>query len=163
MERIANMKTRIAAVVVALIPTLLLAQATDSVAKVGDMVTIKATGDVAKDIAKRISRLPEGQPNNGLTIQMAARVRSVLPDGSLIIEYSQTMRDEKPIKLITLSGKVEPRKITTDITPKGTQVYDSPGGEPKFTTEAYLNRRLELTDLKGFKLRTWTLAEELGE
>ena len=158
------MKTQTAAAIwFALLPTLLLAQEADSVAKVGDMVTIKVTGDLAKDVAKRISRLPEGRPLDGLKIQMAAHVRDVSPDGTLYIEYLQMMRDEKPVRLITLAGKVDPRKITTDITPKGTQVYNLPEGEPTFTTEDYLNRRLELTELKGFKLRTWTLAEELGE
>ena len=73
------------------------------------------------------------------------------------------LKNEKPIRLITLAGKVDAHKITTDITPKGSKVYSSPEAEPTFTTEDYLNRRLELTELKGFKLRTWTLAEELGE
>ena len=157
------MKTRLAAILFALIPTSLLAQQADSVAKVGDMVTIKVTGDLAQDVAKRISKLPEGRPLDGLKIHMAAAVRDVSPDGTLYIEYLQMMRDEKPVRLITLAGKVDPRKITTDITPKGTKIHSSPEAEGKVTTEDYLNRRLELTDLKGFKLRTWTLAEELGE
>jgi hypothetical protein len=157
------MKMRIGTVLLALMPTSLLAQQADSVAKIGDMVIIEVTGDLAKDVAKRLSKLPEGRPLDGLKIQMAAHVRNVSPDGTLYVEYLQMMRDEKPVRLMTLAGNVDPRKITTDITPKGTQVFDKPEGEPKFTTEDYLNRRLALTDLKGFKLRTWTLAEELGE
>jgi len=158
------MKTRaVAAVWFALLPVLVLAQEADSGAKVGDIVNVKLTGDLAKEMAKRISRLPEGRPLDGLQIQLAAAVRNVSPDGSIYIEYLHVTRDEKPMRLITLGGKVDPGKITTDVTPKGSKIYSSPEAEPTFTTEDYLNRRLELTDLKGFKLRTWTLAEELGE
>jgi hypothetical protein len=157
------MKMRIAAVLVALTSTSLIAQQPDSVAKVGDIVTITVTGDLARDVAKRISALPEDRPLDGLEVQLAAVVRDVSLDGTLYIEYWQMMRDEKPIRLMTLAGKVNPQKLTTDITPKGSKIYSSPEAEPTFTTEDCLNRRLKLADLKGFKLLTWTLAEELGE
>jgi len=159
------------AILIALVTISLPAQQNDSVARVGDVIIIRMTGDVAneyakrtsKELAKRISEVPDGAPLSGLRVELSATVDHVLPDGALWIEYSHMMRDQKPVRLVTLTGKIDPQKITTDVTPKGTKVLGSPGAEPTVTTEDFKNRRLELTDLKGFKLRIWTLVDEIGE
>src|SRR6187200_3061834 len=148
-RRSLNMKTRIATLLVALLlTTSLLALQPDPVTKVGDMVTVSVTGDLARDVATRLFKLPERRPLDGLKVGFVTHVREVSPDGTLYIEYIHIFRDEKPLRLTTFAGKVDPRRITTDITPKGSKVYNSPDAEPTLTKEDYLNRRLELIDLK---------------
>ena len=160
-----KMRTLTVAALVALIASSLHAQQNDSVAKVGDMIAIKMTGDLANEYVKRTKgdsggAIPTG---TGIQVELAATINHVFEDGALGITCSLIMRDEKPIRLVTLTGKIDPQKLTTDITPKGTKVFGSPGGEPQVTKKDYTNRRFELLDFKGFKLRIWNLVDEFGE
>ena len=159
------MTTRIvtAGILVLLKASLLIAQQNDPVAKVGDMIILRMTGDVAKEYAKRVSAHPEVALREGLRVELAAMVVQVLPDDTLAIRFSHILQDQQPPRLVLLTGKIDSRKITTDITPKGTKVFPKPGAEPTVTTEDYKNLRFDLSDWKGVKLRIWTLVDEIGE
>jgi hypothetical protein len=126
-------------------------------------VIIKMTGDLAKEYAKRALPRPEDALREGLRVELAATVDHILPEGEILIRYFHIQQEEKPARLVLLTGKIDSRKITTDITPKGTTVFSAPGAEPNVTKEDYKNLRLELSDWKGFKLRIWSLIDEMGE
>lgn len=161
------MTTRIAAagIVTMLIASFVTAEQNDPVAKVGDMIIVKMRGDIAKEYVKRAHPRPEKLLRDGLEVGLVATVVEVLPDDTLAIRYSQIWQEEKPPRLVLLTGKIDSRKITTDITPKGTKVFSKPepDAEPTVTKEDYKNRRLELSDWKGLKLRIWSLMDEFGE
>jgi hypothetical protein len=158
------MVTRIA-VVLALIAGMqseLAAQEKGEGVKAGDVIHIKMTGDLAKEYAVRMGTPPEVVAKNGLAVQTIVTVVERLPGGQLRIERHLPINSEgKPARLLTLTGTVDSTKVTTDITPKGTLVSRSPGELPVETTEEVTNLRLELTSLKGLRLRTWTLAEDI--
>jgi hypothetical protein len=150
----------VVAALFALVTSSLLAEQNDSVLKAGDMILVSITGEAAKEFSKRHSGSADNGPQADIHVQLSAHVDHVFEDGAIWIEYSLIMRDKKPVRLVTLTGKVDPKRITTDITPKGTKLYSAPGAEPRMTTEDHTNRRLELPDLKGFKVRVWHLVEE---
>ena len=142
----------------------LFAQQNDASAKVGDQLAIQMTGDLAKEYAKRVGSLRGNEAPGGLEIETSATIAQHLNDGRIRIEHtSHVNRDGGTTRLVTLTATVDPAKITTGLTPKGTPVRVSPNAEPKPTTKVAKTLRLKLTDLKGLKLRTWTLSEEIGD
>lgn len=102
--------------------------------------------------------------SDGLEIKTSARVAQQLSDGRLRVEHtSQINREGETTRIVTLTGTIDSTFIATDITPNGTPIYASPGAEPQLTTEATTMLRLTLSDIKGLKLRAWTLSEEIGD
>ena len=142
----------------------LYAQQNHPTAKVGDHLAFRMTGDLAKQFAQRTGSLRGNEASDGFQIETIATVAQQLNDGRLRIEHTSSVnRDGGTTRLVTLAATVDPTKITTDITPKGTPVYASPGAEPKLTTEIAKTLRLTLSDFKGLKLRVWTLSEEISD
>jgi hypothetical protein len=142
----------------------LLAQQNDDTARIGGHLAVRMTGDLAKEFAQRTGLLGKNDAPDGLQIETIATIEQQLDDGRVRIEHSSHVnREGKTSRLVTLTGTVDPTAITTDITPKGTSVYASPRAKPVLTTEETKMLRLKLSDLKGLKLRTWTLFEEIGE
>jgi len=141
----------------------------DASAKVGDLLFVRMTGDLAKEYAQRSGSLRENEAPAGLEISTSATIAQTLDNGRIRIEHwSQIKRDGKQDRLLTLTAIVDRTKITTDVTRKGTPVYASPaahknGAKPSLTTEDANVLRLQLSDLTGLKLRTWTLESEIGE
>ncbi len=132
--------------------------------KVGEHLAIQMTGDLAVEYAKRTGSINKDKVPNGLEISTTATIVQKFKDGRIQIEHtSHIVRDGEPVRLVTLTATVDSTKLTTDITPKGTEVYASPGAKPTLTTTETQRLRVTLSDLKALKLRTWTLAEELGE
>jgi len=163
------MRTLTALVVVAVMGNGLFAQEGNPSAKVGDHLFIRMTGDLAKEYARRIG-LPLGnQAPAGLKIETSATIAQTLGNGRIRIEHSSRIkRDGKQDRLITLTATVDPTKITTHVTHKGTPVYASPadhknGTKPALTKGDTKTLRLQLSTLKGLKLCTWALTEEIGE
>ncbi len=133
-------------------------------AKVGEPLVIRMTGDLAVEYAKRIESIDKAKVQPGLEVSATARIAAVLKDGRYRVEHtSHIVRDGEPDRLVTLSATVDSTKLTTDVTPKGTEVYASPGARSTRTTEKTQTLRLTLSELQSLKLRTWTLAEEIGE
>jgi hypothetical protein len=141
----------------------------DKPAEVGDHIVIQMTGDLATEYGKRTGVIKKDQLASGLQIETTATVSRKLDDGRIRVEHtSHIVRDDEPARLVTLTATVESAKLTTDVMPKGTPVFVSPtehknGTKPTLTTAETRTRRLTLSDLKGLKLRTWTLAEEVGD
>jgi hypothetical protein len=156
-----------ALVVISSIGCDLFAQQKKTTPGVGDHLVITMTGDLAKEYARRIGS--RGQDLPGLEIETTATIAQQFGDGRVRIEHSSPVsRDGKLTRLVTLTGIVDSTKVETTVIPKGTPVYASPGDhkagtKPNLTPDATTTRRLQLSDLKGLKLRTWTLAEEIGD
>jgi len=161
-------RTLVALALVAVTGHGLLAQQSDAAAKVGDLLVIRMTGDLAKQYARRTGSPQETEASAGLTIETTATIEQKLDGGRIRIEHrSHIVRDGHQARLVTLTAIVDSAKFTTDLTPRGTSIYASPadhknGAHPRTTTEDTKTLRLELSELKGLKLRTWTLAEEVG-
>ena len=138
-------------------------------AKVGDHLVIRMTGDLAREYAQRTGSLGETKAPAGLEIETHATIAQTLDNGRIRIEHSSHIKhDSKQDRLVTLTATVDRTKLTTNATRKGTPVYASPaahrnGTKPRLTTEDTKMLRLQLSELKGLKLRTWTLAEEIGD
>lgn len=68
-----------------------------------------------------------------------------------------------PTRLVTLTVTIDPRRITSDVSPVGTLQSKDPNSKPELSIDESKTFMLELPDLKGLKLRTWTLSEETGQ
>ena len=162
-------RTLAALVVVAVFGNGLFAHGDNASVKVGDHLFIRMTGDLAKEYARRTGLLRDNEAPDDVKVEISATIAQKLDNGRIRIEDSSFIkRDGKQDRLITLTATVDRTKVTTDVTPKGTPIYASPaahknGTKPTLTTEDTNVLRLHLSDLKGLKLRTWTLAEEIGE
>ncbi len=145
------------------------AQENSSNVNVGDHLVIQMTGDLAKEYARRTDLLRQNESPTGLQISTTAIVAQELDDGRFRIEHSSHItRDGNPARLVTLTAIVDSTKIATHVTPANTPVYRSPadhkkGVKPTLTRKESKTLRLKLSDLKGLKLRSWTLAEEIGD
>lgn len=142
----------------------LCAQQEDTAVKAGDLVVLTMTGDLAKEYARRTESRAANDLPKGLEIQTVASIEQRFDDGRIRIEHSSGIKtDGKTTRLVTLTATVDPSKVTTSITPKGTMLYASPGANPFPSTEETKGLQITLSDLKGLKLRIWKLSEEIGE
>jgi hypothetical protein len=154
---------------VAVLGTMVLATPDKPVVKVGDMIEVQLTGDLAQQFAERTVPPEAGKLPEGLQVQFLGVVEQTFSDGRFRIEHSsQITREGKLHRLVTLTAVVDANQCATRVTPAGTATFSSPEdanreAQPALTTEASEMLTLQLSDLKGVKLRTWTLAEELGE
>ena len=104
----------------------------------------------------------------GLNISTIATVAQHLDNGKIRIEHSTAvLEDGAPDRMVTLSAVVETSAIKSSKTAKGTATYSPPAahkaGEKPVHTESETNQfTLQLNELKGVKLRNWTLASEIG-
>ena len=136
---------------------------------VGGHLVIRMTGDLAKEYTRRTSARKSDADSAGLEIHTTATVVQNLDDGRIRIEHSSPIRiDNKTSRLITLTGIVDPKRVKCIVVPKNTPVYSSPkdaqdGVKPGLTPKDYNEYRLDLPDLKGLKLQTWELKEEIGD
>jgi hypothetical protein len=156
------------------------AQQPDLSSKVGTHVVITMTGELAKEYAKRTGSYTDGKFPAGLQIQTIAVIDHVTEDGKLRIEHTanvwakevtknggsdpqSTRQKDSPTQLLTLTGTIDPRRMKTEVTPVGTLISKDPISKPEPSNVESRTFTLELPDLKGLKLRTWTLVEETGE
>ena len=136
---------------------------------IGNVVILEMTGKLATEYAKQTDSINNDKIPDGLQISTTATIVQKLNDGRIRIEHtSHVARDGKPARLVTLTATVDSTNLTPVTTPKGTPVYASPGdhkngAEPKRTTKETKAARLQLSELKGVKLCTWRLEQEVGE
>ncbi|MBC8872776.1 MAG: hypothetical protein H8E44_25365 [Planctomycetes bacterium] len=162
-------RTTAALVFVALAGTALGGQENRSDVNGGDHIVIRMTGDLARAYARRIDPSRQNEVPAGVQISTTATVAQKIGDGRVRIEhFSHIKRNGNVTRLVSLTATVDVTKIVTDVTPENTPVYRSPadhgnGVKPTLTRRDQKTCRLELSELKGLKLRTWTLAEEIGE
>lgn len=159
----------VACVIVAVTGAQIHAEQNDAPPKVGDTIFITISGDLAKAYARRVQLIDNADRLPGLAIGTTARVEQQLENGQLRVEHSGAARaDGQTTRLVTLTAIVDSSKITTHVSPKGTPLYASPadrkkGIEPRLSQHETKSHRLELSDLKGVKLRIWVLSEEIGD
>ena len=138
-------------------------------AKVGDRLFVRMTGELAEKYAQFCGMLQKNKTPAGLEVQAVAIVSNTMENGRISIEHwTPFKRDGKQDRLLTLKATVDSSHITTDLLHKGTPVYASSeshknGAKPSLTTENSDVLRLHLSDLKGVKLCTWILADEISE
>lgn len=169
-------------VLVGAMGTILLAKEKDATIQVGDSLIVELSGDVAMAFSRATNLVPNGGPESGLTISTSATVLRKDEAGRLHFRVYQDVKVQgKPPRLVTLTGAVEPSQIESRVTPANTPVYSAPPSpesalptgarkrvayanpQPVLTKEASTQFELKLSELKGLKLRTWTLAEEIGK
>lgn len=132
--------------------------------KPGDLVAVTITGEMAKEYTVR-----KGLPHvDGCEVSTIAKIAQVLEGGKLRIEQSMPIKREgKPEQLFTLEAVVGQKDVTIHVTPKGTEIYASPGDhkkvKPRGTTEETSYREVRLSKAEGIKLRVWTLTDELNK
>ena len=141
----------------------------DEAVEVGPIIALQMTGELAAEYLKQTRPKEDGQVPPGLIIETTAILAQQLNDGRIRVEHtSHTACDSETPRLVTLTATVEPSKLTTDVIPKGAGLYSSPadhksGSKPTMKTKQTKSWRLMLSNLKGVKLRTWTLTKELGD
>ena len=135
--------------------------------RVGDDVVITMSGRLAEDYM----RITTGKPatGRGLEVQLVANVAQLLPNGQLRLEASSSSRaKDQTERMVTITATCYAKQIMTRPIPKGTPVYASPAAakdpaNAKLTTADSRTLEVELSGLKGLKIRIWTLAAEIGE
>jgi hypothetical protein len=147
----------------------LVARGDDAVISVGDQIALEMTGDLAEQYARRTGSLkPDQQVPSGLSIVTSATVCQQLKNGQYRIEHSTSFIDRaKKPGLVTLTSTVDAKQLKQHVKRRG-PVYASPADSqngPKLGQIESESRilRLELSELKGLKLRTWSLTEEIGD
>ena len=136
---------------------------------VGSIVILEMTGELAAEYAKHTDSIKDGKIPDGLQISTSATIAQRLEDGRIRFEHtSHVVREGKTPRLVTLVATVDTAKLTLQTTPKGRPVYASPddqknGVEPKLTTKDTTTTRIHLSELKGVKLRIWTLEQSIGD
>jgi len=121
-------------------------------------------GDLAKEYGRRT--LPEAPDIPALQIETVAVVTQTLDDGRICLEHSfPVQQNGKLSRLVTLTVTVTPTEVTSTVIPKGTPVFATPADrEPGFVSaEETRTLRIKLSNLRGVKLRTWSLVEEIGD
>jgi hypothetical protein len=138
--------------------------------RVGDLVALRMSGKLAEEYSRRIGVLqPDQKPQPGMQLETTGTVCQVLDNGQIRIECSLPTADhDKKQNLITLTALVDAKEIRPDSTPKGTPLYSSPGDQrngikPVRVDHEVRGLKLELSDLKHIKLKTWILADEIGD
>ena len=128
---------------------------------VGQIVGIEMTGEVGKEYARLASSI-EAQDIFVETMGTVAEIRS---DGRYRIELNSTIkRDGKSPQLVTVSAVIEPQKVQTKVTPKGTPIFSSPVDKNPTPTESdQTGFSINLSDLKGVKIQSWELKQQIGE
>ncbi|MEZ6074091.1 MAG: hypothetical protein R3C59_16875 [Planctomycetaceae bacterium] len=132
-------------------------------------VVLEMTGRLAAEYGKLAGSIDGDRIPNGLHISTTAIVAQRLDDGRIRIEHTMpVMQDGAPIRLVTLTATVDATAVKTIAVPGGIATYTSPGAhksgeKPTLTKDATKQVAVELADLKGVKLRSWTLANEVGE
>ncbi len=152
-------------VAVVLFATLAHANETTSLG-VGTTVFLTMTGELAEKYSQQVGALPKNRkPPSGLAVSTSARIVQKLKDGQFRLEsVSRPIERSKQTLLITLSVTVKRGAITKSQTRAGTQVYSSPRVQHAVTTtKPITSYRIQLSNLKGVRLRTWKLQSELGE
>lgn len=152
----------VALMLAAPLPNALFAQGTAASIKIGDPIQIEMSGELVKEYGRVANMLPDPVPER-FSISVIARVEEMQEDGRLRIEHSSYVKaDGKPLRLVTLSGWVDSRPIATGGNAQGALVYTTPGATGRPAASESKWKRLELAELKGLKLRSWALTEELG-
>ncbi len=148
--------------------------------KVGNLVVINMSGELAKEYMRQTASNIDREFSPGLVVSALAVIDEVLEDGKLRIEHTNYVSPMEPIPslglepksyrptgspthLVTLTGTIDPQRITTDVSPEGTLQSKDPNSKSEPSVAEVRTLRIDLPDLKGLKLRTWTLTDEAGE
>jgi hypothetical protein len=147
----------------------LLAEPPLPVPKVGDQVSITMTGDLANEFQRCITGSQQDQPSvSGLSIQTTGTITQALDGGRFRIDnFSPVQAKEKPIRLVTFSTIVAAPTLKTSLIPTPAIVFASPASPPVVvpakSRQEQKNVQLHLSELKGVKIRTWKLDEEIDK
>lgn len=125
--------------------------------KVGSLVFLKMTGDIAREYARETGQLRHDEtPSEAMEIETTAEVTQRLSDGRLRIEHLSPPRvvftDNRYTMLL---ATVEPSAISRETTPRGTVVSSSPDAAIESMTNQDLQTfRLTLSNLDDVVMRS---------
>lgn len=159
-------RTFAAIAVFVMLDSVLIAQEFVPTIKVGDRLSIRMTGDVAKEYARRSGRQTSTANGTRLVIETPATVTERLTDKHYRIEQSFPISlENKRQRLITLSAIIDPKKIVGSVDPGVIEYSSSPTSKEKFVIPASTRpdsqtRTIEISDLKDLKFQTWELVNE---
>ncbi|HEY2828243.1 MAG TPA: hypothetical protein VGJ04_11650 [Pirellulales bacterium] len=139
--------------------------------KVGETVIFEMSGDLAKAYAHCYGAMANVSDKQTIQVSTTATVAERFDGGQFQIEISSPVtRQGSPPRLVTLTAIVDAKDFVTVHTPKNTPVYASPaeyvpknGAVPRVGQADSDSLHVQLSNLKGVKLRVWTLNEEIGE
>ena len=113
----------------------LFAEAHHKAARVGDLLVVNMTGDVAKEYAMRTGMPKQEKPGRWKDINFndSNRLAQYRADGKYRIECSSTVANkENPPRMLMLTAIVDPKQFKSETTPKNTPVYASPADEKEW-------------------------------
>lgn len=132
-------------------------------------VTLNLTGELAHQYSQLVRPSGLKNPASGIHVSTSAVVAQHFEDGRVRLEhFMPVMTDDQQTGLVTLTATVDARLMQVREAPAGVATFASPashqrGEKPQFTTKTSHERIVELSELKGVKLRSWTLRSEAGE
>jgi hypothetical protein len=134
--------------------------------KPGEMVFLQIKGDAASEMMRQMGQKDKVGP--GAFCSVPAHVARVFSTGHIEIETSLPLPDDsKSPRMLTVRTIVDSNQLVQRVSPKGTEVYSSPGDTKANVKPVALlteERSIDVTvsDLKQMKLQTWQLVDEVG-
>jgi len=128
----------------------------DDAPKVGEVILLKLTGDVAREYVKETGQFRGNEkPPAGLEIDTSATITHRLGDGRLRIEHLSPPRVVFTDNWITmLMATVDPSAISRETTPRGTVVKSSPDATSEsMTNEESHSFRMTLSNIDDVILK----------
>ncbi len=134
-------------------------------ANVGDAIIIRMTGALAKEYAKRHGH-PAPNDRQQFSIEVPARISQSF-DGQYLVDHSSPVNSSnRRRRMITLSAIIDLNRVDGKSPPRGL-IDRSPDDRknvvvPTIGHKGQTTKVVELSVLKGIKLQTWELTEEIG-
>lgn len=135
-------------------------------------VVLNMSGDLAGKYAQIAGPIDGDEDLGGLIISTTAVMAQRLENDKLRIEHSaQVTTEGRPDRLVTLTATVAKTSIRSlvrtvlegDFTYFNSRAARDAGESPAVSARHLSVPFLSLADLKGIKLRCWTLESEIGE
>lgn len=133
------------------------------------VIVLNMSGELARKYAQ-ISESIDGDESLGdLRISTTAVIAQRLENDQVRVEHSAPVKSEgRPDRLVTLTTTVDAKKIRSFVRTVYTTSYSSPaakeaGEKPTLSPSHHSTPGLSLADLKGIRLRSWTLESEISE
>lgn len=135
-------------------------------------IVLEITGELAREYAQ-VSGSMDGNENlGGFSISTTAVISQRLQNDQVRIDHiAQVTKEGRPDRLVTLTATVDKtamRSFVRTVFEGEFTFSDSPdakefGESPTVSARHLSTTLLSLTELKGVKLRSWTLESEIGE
>ncbi|MCA9193016.1 MAG: hypothetical protein KDB03_14675 [Planctomycetales bacterium] len=136
------------------------------------VITLEMSGELAKEYIKITGPIDGDEITGNFNITRTAFIADHLENDQVRIEHSAHVASEgSQYRLVTLTATVDEknlRSLVRTVLVGDFAFSDSPdanesGKSPIMSTRHISATQLSLTELKGVKLRSWTLESEIGD